>query len=243
MLGIILQITQSGTISDTAAAIAQQAQQLPQVAAPTSETLSIWELTMKGGWIMIPIALLSVIAIYIFIERFMATQKAAKEDPGFMNNIRDFIHQGKLDAAISLSKNTDTPIARMLHKGLLRLGKPMGDINLTIENVGKQEVAKLEKRITLLAMAAGGAPMLGFLGTVTGMVRAFYNMSKAGNNIEIATLSGGIYEAMVTTVAGLIVGIIAYFCYNIIVARIQKIVNMLELRASEFMDLLNEPAN
>jgi len=131
----------------------------------------------------------------------------------------------------------------MIHKALLRLGKPMSDINVTIENVGKQEIAKLEKRITLLAMAAGGAPMLGFLGTVTGMVRAFYDMSKAGNNIEIATLSRGIYEAMVTTVAGLIVGIIAYFCYNIIVARIQKIVNVLELRASEFMDLLNEPAN
>ncbi|HNW70322.1 MAG TPA: MotA/TolQ/ExbB proton channel family protein [Bacteroidales bacterium] len=242
MLGIILQITQSGALADTTASVVQQVQQVQQ-AAPTSETLSLWALTMKGGWIMIPIGILSVLAIYIFIERFIATQKAAKEDPGFMNNIRDFIHQGKIDSALSLSKNTDTPIARMLHKGLLRLGRPLNDINTTIENVGKLEVAKLEKKVAILAMAAGGAPMLGFLGTVTGMVRAFYNMSKAGNNIEIATLSGGIYEAMVTTVAGLIVGIIAFFCYNIIVSRIQKVVNMLESRTSEFMDLLNEPAS
>jgi len=240
MLGIILQITQSGTSSDTTSSVVQQVQ---QVATPTSETFSLWELTLKGGWIMIPIGILSVLAIYIFIERFIATQKAAKEDPSFMNNIRDFIHQGKVDSALSLSKNTDTPIARMIHKGLLRLGRPLNDINSTIENVGKLEVANLEKKVAILAMAAGGAPMLGFLGTVTGMVRAFYNMSKAGNNIEIATLSGGIYEAMVTTVAGLIVGIIAYFCYNIIVSRIQKVVNMLESHTSEFMDLLNEPSS
>lgn len=239
MLGILLQITQSGAVTDTTSQLIQQVTQT----VPTSETLSLWELTMKGGWIMIPIAILSILAIYIFIERFIATQRAAKEDSGFMNNIKDFIHQGKLDAALSLSKNTDTPIARMIHKGLLRLGKPLSDINAAIENVGKLEIAKLEKKVAILATAAGGAPMLGFLGTVTGMVRAFYNISKAGNNIEIATLSGGIYEAMITTVAGLIVGIIAYFCYNIIVSRIQKVVNMLESRASEFMDLLNEPAS
>lgn len=239
MLGVLLQITETGTaVVDTAV---QQA--LPTVAPPTSESLSLWELTLKGGWIMIPIGILSLMAIYIFVERFLAVQKAGKEDSGFMNNIREFIHAGKVDSAISLAKNTNTPYARMIHKGLMRLGKPLGDINTAIENEGKLEIAKLEKNITALATAAGGAPMLGFLGTVTGMVRAFYNMSKAGNNIEIGTLSSGIYEAMVTTVAGLIVGLMAYFCYNIIVARIQRVVNKMEARATEFMDLLQEPAS
>ena len=238
MLGILLQVTQTGVVQDT---LNTAVQQIPVV--PVEETLSLWDLTVKGGVIMIPLALLSVLAVYIFIERFMATQKAAREDNSFMNNIRDFIHQGKLDSAISLSKNTHTPIARMIYKGLLRLGKPLSDINAAIENVGRIEIAKLEKRVAFLATVAGGAPMLGFLGTVVGMVQAFYNMSKAGNNIDIAMLSSGIYVAMVTTVGGLIVGIMAYFFYNIIVARIQKIVNMLESKASEFMDLLNEPAS
>jgi len=238
MLGVLMQINETGT-----AVVDTVAQMLPSVAAPTVETLSLWQLTLKGGPIMIPIGVLSIIAIYIFVERFLAVQKAGKEDSGFMNNIREFIHTGKIDSAISLAKNTDTPYARMIHKGLLRLGKPLGDINTAIENTGKLEIAKLEKNITGLATAAGGAPMLGFLGTVTGMVRAFYQMSKAGNNIEIGTLSGGIYEAMVTTVAGLIVGLIAYFCYNIIVARIQRVVNKMEARATEFMDLLQEPAS
>lgn len=239
MLGVMLQISETGTnIVDS---VSQALSTVPP--PPTVETLSLWELTMKGGLIMIPIGVLSIIAIYIFFERFFAVQKAGREDAGFMNNIREFIHTGKIDAAISLAKNTNSPYARMIHKGLLRLGKPLGDINTAIENTGKLEIAKLEKNITALATAAGGAPMLGFLGTVTGMVKAFYNMSKAGNNIDIGTLSGGIYEAMVTTVAGLIVGLIAYFCYNIIVARIQRVVNKMEARATEFMDLLQEPAS
>jgi biopolymer transport protein ExbB len=239
MLGFLLQITETGTtVVDTVV------QNVPQVTQPvaTEETLSLWELTLKGGLIMIPIGVLSIIAIYIFIERFFAVQKAGREDASFMNNIREFIRSGKVDSAVSLAKNTNSPYARMVHKGLLRLGKPLSDINTAIENTGKLEIAKLEKNVTVLATCAGGAPMLGFLGTVTGMVRAFYNMSKAGNNIDIGTLSGGIYEAMVTTVAGLIVGLIAYFCYNIIVARTQKVVNKMEAKATEFMDLLQEPA-
>lgn len=243
MLGVLLQISETGTDVVTTTAPATNATNVATAAAQTGvDTLSLWDLTLKGGWIMVPIAILSVMAIYIFIERFMAIRKASREDSGFMNNIREFIHSGKIDSAISLAKNTDTPYARMIHKGLLRLGKPLSDINTAIENEGKLEVAKLERNITALATAAGGAPMLGFLGTVTGMVRAFYNMSKAGNNIEIGTLSGGIYEAMVTTVAGLIVGLIAYFCYNYIVTRIQSVVNKMEARATEFMDLLQEPA-
>jgi biopolymer transport protein ExbB len=237
MLGVLLDIVQTGTtVTDSVSQV------LPVTPAPTQETLSLWSLTLKGGWIMIPIGVLSVVAIYIFFERFFAVMKAGREDAGFMNNIREFIRSGKVDSAISLAKNTNSPYARMVHKGLLRLGKPLGDINTAIENTGKLEVSKLERNVAMLATCAGGAPMLGFLGTVTGMVRAFYNMSKAGNNIEIGTLSGGIYEAMITTVAGLIVGLIAYFCYNIIVARIQKVVNKMEARATEFMDLLQEPA-
>jgi biopolymer transport protein ExbB len=204
-------------------------------------SLSIWDLTLKGGPIMIPIALLSILGIYIFIERYIIIGRASKEDSNFMNNIRDFMHNGRLDSALSLCHNNDTPIARMIEKGLQRLGRPLGDINAAIENVGSLEVAKLEKNISLLATVSGAAPMLGFLGTVTGMVKAFYDMSMAGNNLDIQLLSSGIYQAMITTVAGLIVGIIAYFCYNILVARVQKIVFTLQFRASEFMDLLHEP--
>jgi biopolymer transport protein ExbB len=209
---------------------------------PTEISLSIWDLSLKGGWIMLPIAIMSVIAIYIFIERYIVINRAARDEQNFMNNIRDFIHNGRIDSALSLCKNNRTPIARMIEKGIIRIGKPLNDINAAIENVGKLEVAKLEKNLAALATIAGAAPMLGFLGTVIGMVRAFYDMSMAGNNIDIALLSGGIYQAMVTTVAGLIVGIIGYICYNILVARVEKVVFILEARATEFMDLLHEPA-
>ena len=241
-MGILLQIIQSSAeIADTLNQVANQVSN--EVAAPkTEESLSIINLALKGGWIMIPIFALSILAIYIFVERYIAINKASKEDANFMNNIRDFIHNDRLDSALSMCKNNTTPIARMMEKGLIRMGKPLNDINAAIENVGKLEVARLEKNIAWLATAAGAAPMLGFLGTVTGMVKAFYDMSKAGNNIDIQLLSNGIYEAMVTTVAGLIVGIIAYICYNVLVARIEKLVFILEARASEFMDLLHEPA-
>ena len=236
---ILLQV-----INTSADTLAQGITDLPasQTAQTGTECLSFLELALKGGPVMIPIAILSILAIYIFIERFIAINRASREDNNFMNNIRDFIHSGRIDSALALCKGNASPIARMIEKGITRIGKPLNDINTAIENVGKIEVAKLEKNVTTLAVCAGAAPMLGFLGTVTGMVRAFYNMSKAGNNIDIATLSGGIYEAMVTTVAGLIVGIIGYFCYNIIVARISKLVFIMEARATEFMDLLHEPA-
>ena len=238
--GVILQIVQTtGAYADT---VNQALTSIPQPAKPTEISLSIFDLAIKGGPIMIPIALLSILGIYIFIERFMVLGRASKEDTNFMNNIRDFMHNGRLDSALSLCRNNNTPIARMIEKGLQRLGRPLGDINAAIENVGSLEVAKLEKNISLLATVSGAAPMLGFLGTVTGMVKAFYDMSMAGNNLDIQLLSSGIYQAMVTTVAGLVVGIIAYFCYNILVARVQKIVFMLQFRASEFMDLLHEPA-
>lgn len=237
--GIVLQIVQtSGSAMDT---VKQVLTTTPPPLKHSEISLSIWDLTLKGGPIMIPIALLSILGIYIFIERYIIIGRASKEDSNFMNNIRDFMHNGRLDSALSLCHNNDTPIARMIEKGLQRLGRPLGDINAAIENVGSLEVAKLEKNISLLATVSGAAPMLGFLGTVTGMVKAFYDMSMAGNNLDIQLLSSGIYQAMITTVAGLIVGIIAYFCYNILVARVQKIVFTLQFRASEFMDLLHEP--
>jgi biopolymer transport protein ExbB len=209
---------------------------------PSEISLSIYDLTLKGGWIMAILGVLSIIAVYIFIERFLAIRKASQDDKHFMNNIRDFMHNGRLDSALSLCRNNDSPIARMIEKGLLRIGRPLNDINTAIENVGKLEVAKMEKNIAALATIAGAAPMLGFLGTVIGMIIAFYDMSMAGNNIDIALLSNGIYQAMVTTVGGLVVGIISLILYNILVARIEKLVFILEARASEFMDLLHEPA-
>jgi len=213
------------------------------VEMPTEETLNFITLAFKGGFVMIPLLILSVVAIYIFIERYLAISKASKEEANFMNNIRDFIHEGRIDSAKSLCRNNQSPLARMIAKGITRIGRPLSDINAAIENVGKLEVSKLEKNIAFLSTVAGAAPMLGFLGTVMGMVRAFYNMSMAGNNIDISLLAGGIYEAMITTIAGLVVGIIGYICYNILVSRIEKVVFMLEARATEFMDLLHEPAS
>jgi len=210
-------------------------------AIPSEITLSIYDLALKGGWIMAILAVLSIIAVYIFIERFLTIKKASKEDKHFMNNIRDFIHNGRLDSALALCRNHESPIARMIEKGLIRIGRPLNDINSAIENVGKLEVSRMEKNIAGLATIAGAAPMLGFLGTVIGMIIAFYDMSMAGNNIDVSLLSSGIYQAMVTTVGGLIVGIVAFVLYNILVARIEKLVFILEARASEFMDLLHEP--
>ena len=208
----------------------------------TEIKLSILDLAMKGGWIMVVLAILSIIAVYSFIERFIVVKRATKIDKSFMERIREYIKDGKIDSAKALCSGSDTPIARMIEKGLSRLGRPLNDINTAIENVGNLEVAKLEKGVTLLSMIASAAPMIGFLGTVTGMIRAFYNMSMAGNNIDIELLSSGIYEAMVTTVGGLIVGILAYVFYTIIVAKIQNVVNLLESKTTEFMDVLNEPA-
>ena len=206
------------------------------------ETYNVLELVLKGGIVLIPIALLSIIAIYIFAERYSTIKKASKVDPKFMLNIKDYVANGNIEAAKTLSKNTDTPIARMIEKGVLRIGKPLQDINVAIENVGKLEIFKLEKKMATLATIAGAAPMLGFLGTVLGMIKAFYNISSAGNNIDPGMLAGGIYEAMITTAAGLAVGIIAYVCYNLLVAMVEGVVHQMEATSVEFIDLLQEPA-
>jgi biopolymer transport protein ExbB len=227
-------------------AIMLQIQETAQVVSGSANgeeiTLPIIDLVLKGGWIMAIIGVLSLIAFYIFFERYFVISRASKEDKNFMNNIRNYITSGKLESARALCVTNNSPIGRMIDKGLSRIGKPLNDINTAIENVGKLEIARLEKNVAGLATIAGAAPMLGFLGTVIGMIRAFYDMSMAGNNINIELLSRGIYQAMITTVGGLVVGIIAYIFYNILVARIQKVVYKLEITASEFMDVLHEPA-
>lgn len=201
------------------------------------------DMAIKGGPIMIPIVLLSFIAVFIFFDRYMAIRKAGKVDPRLMDRIKEYIMDGKVGSAHSLCRSENTPTSRMIEKGISRIGRPMADVTTAIENVGNLEVSKLEKGLPVLASVAGGAPMLGFLGTVTGMIEAFYDMANAGNNINITLLSSGIYQAMVTTVAGLIVGIAAYFAYNILVANVEKVVFNMEAATIDFMDMLNEPAN
>ncbi len=206
-------------------------------------SLNVMDLALKGGWIMIPLLAMSAYAIYVFVERFFALRKAMEEDANFMDRIRDYIHDGKIESARNLCQTTNNPVSRMIEKGISRIGRPLSDVNTAIENVGNIEVSRLEKGLAGLASVAGGAPMLGFLGTVMGMVQAFFEMANSGNQIAVDMLAGGIYTALVTTVAGLVVGIIAYFAYNYLVARIENVVFIMEARTMEFMDLLNEPAH
>lgn len=227
------------TIADTASVVENA------VAEPVRQQMkmSYFELAKSGGWLMIVLLILSIVAVYIFASKWWMIYKAGKIEKNFMNEIRDLIHDGKIKSAVALCQKSDTPSARLVEKGIERIGRPLQDIQTAVENMGNVEVARLEKGLPMLATIAGGAPMIGFLGTVTGMIRAFFNMSTAGNNIDIALLSGGIYEAMVTTVGGLAVGIIAYFAYNWLNAQISNLVFKMETVTVDFMDLLHEPAD
>ena len=202
--------------------------------------MNILELAQKGGWIMAVLGLMLVVAVYIFFERYFTLRRASKDDPLFMDRIRDYLKDGDVRSAVNFCRNTNTPSARIIERGISRMGQPAQDIQTAIENTGNLEVATLEKRLAVLSTIAGVGPMIGFLGTVIGMVRAFWEMSNAGNNIDISMLSGGIYEAMVTTVGGLIVGIVALFGYNYLVAKVDGVVNELEHKSLAFMDLMNE---
>ena len=236
MNGILLQVQQT---VDTAANLYNQN---PQTSVEVPD-MNLWQMAVYGGWIMIVLAVLLAIAVYLFIERLVVINAAKKEDKSFMDRIKDYIHEGKIDSALNLCKQTNTPSAHMVEKGISRIGRPMNDVQVAIENVGNLEVANLEKNLVILATIAAGAPMLGFLGTVLGMVQTFYNMANnASGVIELSSLSEGMYQAMVTTVGGLIVGILVIFAYNYLVARIDSVVRLLEGRTMEFMDLLNEPA-
>jgi len=206
-------------------------------------SFSLLSLASKGGWLMIVLAILSVVAIYVFAERLYAINHAAKIDKNFIKDITDYLQDGKKKSAQALCKKSDSPVARMIEKGLDRMGRPLEDIRASVENVGNVEIARLEKGLPVLASIAGGAPMIGFLGTVMGMVQAFFNMSQAGNNIDITLLSGGIYTAMITTVGGLIVGIIAYFGYNFLTSRVSDVVYKMENSTIEFMDALENGNN
>ena len=217
---------------------------LSQVAPVQEEMkLSLIELASKGGWLMIVLLLLSMVAIYIFGSKWWLIRKAGQINRNFMRDIRDLIHDGKIKSALELCRRYNSPVARLIEKGIERLGRPLQDIQTAVENTGSVEVARLEKGLPMLATIAGGAPMIGFLGTVTGMISAFFNMSVAGNNIDITLLSGGIYEAMVTTVGGLFVGIIAYFGYNFLTAQISNLVFKMERATIEFVDMLHEPSD
>jgi biopolymer transport protein ExbB len=230
-------LAQAATMADS---LATENPVLTPVTTP--EGMNMLDMAFRGGWIMIVLALLSVICFYILFERIYVIRKAGKEDPMFMDKIKDYILSGEIKSAIHYCRTVNTPAARMIEKGITRLGRPINDVQVAIENVGNIEVAKLEKGLNVMATISGGAPMIGFLGTVTGMVRAFYEMANAGNNIDITLLSGGIYEAMITTVGGLIVGIIAMFAYNYLVGLVSGVVNKMEAKTMAFMDLLNEPA-
>lgn len=210
------------------------------VAAPS---MSLWELCLQGGWTMLPLAVLLIWCIYVFFERYLAIKAAEHEDENFMKRIRGYILEGETQSALNLCYATPTPYARLIAKGISRIGRPMNDVLVAIENTGNLEIATLSRGLPWLATTAAGAPMIGFLGTVIGMVQAFYAIAQAGSSATIDSFADGIYAALITTVAGLVVGIVALFAYNFLVARINKIMNRLEARTMDFMDLLNEPAS
>lgn len=219
--------------------------QVPDVALATVEDaatkMRFGELFNAGGAIMWILLILAGVSIFIFTERFIAIRNASRWDMNFMNRIRDFIYEGRIAAAVDLCKSTNTPIARMIIKGIERIGRPMSDVQNSIENVANLEVSRLENNLPFLATIAGGAPMLGFLGTVMGLIETFMDMSAAGGTVDIAMLSGGMYVAMITTFGGLVVGIPAYFGYNYLVTRIEKLVFQMEANSIAFMDILNQP--
>lgn len=205
------------------------------------EQLKVWDIIVesKSWYIIIPLFLMSLYAVYIFVERFMALKKSNNDEKEFMLKIKDYVHDGKLDAAKNLCATTDNPIARMVEKGISRIGKPMNSIAVTIENVAKLEVYKLENKLSSLATISGAAPMIGFLGTVLGMIQVFWKLK--GSGVKVDALSEGIMMAMVTTVAGLIVGIMAYVMYNFLVSKVSKAVQNMEATSIEFMDILEAP--
>src|ERR1700760_1830269 len=227
-------------ITDTAHKLADTAKNLPLVPGQGDE-LRFGDLILKGGWIMLPIGLLAVLGLVIFFERYFTIRKAAKDESNLMTQVRSSILTGNLESAIAICRNSNSPLGRMLQKGLLRIGRPIKDIEGAIENVGKLEVSKLEKNIGILGIVAGIAPMFGFLGTIIGVIKIFYDISKT-DNISMGVISGGLYVKMVTSAAGLLVGIVAYICYHILNIMVERIILKLETDAIEFIDLLEEPS-
>ncbi|MHC1708594.1 MAG: MotA/TolQ/ExbB proton channel family protein [Bacteroidales bacterium] len=239
--GFLLQITTPATtVADTLQQVASQTLVTPP-AGPAVDTMTLWGLIIKGGVIMIPLFILSLLAVYFFFERLIAIKKAGRSSSTFMHNIRDFIFDYKLDAAKALCKSTNTPISRMVEKGLGRVGKPIEEIERSLESVGRYEITKLEKNLKILGIVAGIAPMLGFIGTIMGVIKIFYNISLA-DNISIGIIAGGLYEKMITSATGLIIGVIAYTGYHYLNILLDKVVFMLEDGAREFLDVLQKEA-
>lgn len=229
-------------VADTVKQIADTATQVSQQLAPLpDQDLRFGDLLIKGGWIMLPIGILAVLGLVIFFERYFTIRKAAKDESHLMSQVRSSIVTGNLDSAIAICKNSNSPLGRMLAKGLLRIGRPIKDIEGAIENIGKLEVSKLEKNIGILGIIAGIAPMFGFLGTIAGVIKIFYDISKT-DNISMGVISGGLYVKMVTSAAGLFVGLVAYVCYHILNMMVDKVILKLETDAIEFIDLLEEPS-
>ncbi len=208
---------------------------------PAAKTMTFWELFNSGGWLMWVLLALGGLAVFLFVERFIAIRRASKMDMNFMNRIRDKISEGKIQSAVESCRRTNTPIARMVEKGIERIGRPMPEIQNAIENQANLEVSKLSAGLPYLAMISGGAPMIGFLGTVIGLVQAFMAMEGLGGTVDISVLAGGMYVAMLTTVGGLMVGIPSYFGYNYLVARIDRLIFQMEANSIAFMDILNQP--
>jgi biopolymer transport protein ExbB len=210
------------------------------VVASTPEKISMLSLLEKGGWIMYPLYFLLVAAIYVFVERLLAINKASRIEPNFMNIIRDNIVTGNVQAARNLAKNTNSPVARMIDKGIQRIGKPLDAIEKSMENVGRLEMYNMEKNLSILSLISGIAPMFGFLGTIIGMVQLFYGIASTGE-YTLNTIAGGIYTKMITSATGLIIGLIAYVGYNFLSTQIDKTANKMEVASSEFIDILQEP--
>lgn len=229
----LLQIdTMTQTVADSAAQTVQT--------AATAQELRFIDLLFKGGWVMIPLLLLFFLALVIFIERYLTIRKAAKDETNLMQQVKQSITSGKLESAIAICRGSNTALGRMLQKGLLRIGRPIKDIEGAIENVGKLEVSKLEKNISILGIVAGIAPMLGFVGTISGVIRIFYNISLT-DNISMGVIAGGLYEKMITSAAGLMIGILAYVGYHILNIMVDRVILKMETDAVEFIDLLEEP--
>lgn len=225
------------------AAEATTTEVLTAVAEPVQESLNILELAMKGGWIMVVLAILSILGVYIFVERFMTLRKSMKRNPYLLDRIKDNLRDNDVKSAMNYCEKQNTPMSRILAKGVKDYKLDAVSVRQVLENNAGLEIANLEKGLPVLSTIAAVAPMLGFLGTVTGMVQAFWQMSNAGNNIDISLLSGGIYEAMVTTVGGLVVGIIAIFAYNYLVAQVDRVQNFMEADMIEFLEILAEEKN
>ncbi|RPD38033.1 MotA/TolQ/ExbB proton channel family protein [Chitinophaga barathri] len=236
LLGLVtvMQDTLLQAKADTVAAGVSAAAAVPQ-------EIKLWDMIVKGGPLMIPLGILSVIAVYVFVERYLTISRAGKLENNFMPMVRDHITTGNISAARSLSKNTAGPIARMIDKGIQRIGKPTDAIEKSMENVGKLEIYKMEKNLVILAIVAGIAPMFGFLGTIAGMIQTFFNISQT-SDITLSTIAGGIYVKMVTSAAGLIIGLVAYIGYSYLQAQIDKVINKMEGASSEFIDVLLEPS-